>query len=106
MQVAVLECGCQITDGAGYFVLVIVGWDCKVVREKGNSVGDSFSLGSRDVCLVTSLVVWAVPNIPSIDTMLSPSFALLWSFINYFFYSRWCYGCGVVIKRAIHVCEG
>ena len=40
MQVAVLECGCQITDIAGYIVLVIVGWDCKVVREKGNSVGN------------------------------------------------------------------
>ena len=40
MQVAVLECGFQITDIAGYIVLVIVGWYCKVVREKGNSVGN------------------------------------------------------------------
>ena len=82
MQVAVLECGCQITDGAGYFVLVIVGYDCKVVREKINSMGNSFSPDSRGVCLMTVVVVWEVPNIPSIDTMLSPSFALLWSFIN------------------------
>ena len=43
MQVAVLECSSQITDGAGYVILVIVGWDCKVMREKGNSVGYSFS---------------------------------------------------------------
>ena len=77
-----LECGCQITDGAGYVVLVIVGWYCKVVREKGKSVGNLFSLGSRDVCLVAAVVVWEVYNIPSINTMLSPSFALLWSFIN------------------------
>ena len=38
VQVAVLECGCQITDGAGYVVLAIFCWDCKVVREKVNSV--------------------------------------------------------------------
>ena len=82
VQVAVLECSSQITDGAGYIVLVIVGWDCKVMREKGKSVGDSFSPGSRDVCIVIAVVVWEVPNIPSIDTMLSPSFLLLWSFIN------------------------
>ena len=82
VQVAVLECSSQITDGAGYVFLVIVGWDCKVMREKGNSVGNSFSPGSRDVCLVTAVVVWAVPNIPSIDTRLSLSFALPWSFIN------------------------
>ena len=82
MQIAVLGCCSQITDGAGYVVLVIVGWDCKVMREKGNSVGDLFSPGSQDVCLVTSVVVWSVPNIPSIDTMLIPSFAFLWSFIN------------------------
>ena len=106
MQVAVLECGYQITDGAGYVVLAIVGWDCKVVREKINGVGDSLSLGSRDVCLVTAVVFWAVTNIPSINTMLSPSFALLWSFINYCFYSRLFHGHGVVIKRGINVCEG
>ena len=82
MQVAVLECSSHIMDGAGYIVLVIVGWDCKVMRKKGNSVGDSFSPGSWDVCLVTAVVVWAVPNIPSIDTMLGPSFALLGIFIN------------------------
>ena len=82
VKVAVLDCISQITDGAGYVVLVIVGWDCKVMREKRNSVGNSFSLGSRYVCLVTAVVVWELPNIPSIDTMLSPSFALLWSFIN------------------------
>ena len=105
MQVAVLDFCSQITDGAGYVVLVIVGWDCKVMREKGNSVGDSFSPGSRDVCLVTVVVVWAVPNISSIETILSPSFALLWSFINYCFYSRCYHGRGVVIKWAIQVCE-
>ena len=82
MLVAVLECIGQIMDGAVYVVLAIFGWDCKVMRGKGNSVGDSLSLGSRDVCLVTAVEVWAVPNIPSIDTMLSPSFALLGSFIN------------------------
>ena len=38
--------------------------------------------GSQDICLVEAVVVWAVPNIPSINTMLIPSFALLWSFIN------------------------
>ena len=81
-MVEVLECGFHITDVSGYVVLVIVGWNCKVVREKGNSLGDLFSLGSQDVCLVTAVVVWAVPNIPSIDTMLSPSFSLRWSFIN------------------------
>ena len=69
-------------DGLSYVVLVIVDWDCKSMRGKGNSVGDSFSPGSWDVCLVTAVVVWEVPNIPSIDTMLRPSFALLWSFIN------------------------
>ena len=68
--------------------------------------GDSLSPGSRDVCLVTPVVVWEVPNITSINTMLSPSFALLQSFINYHFYSRWCHGRGVVIERDIHVCEG
>ena len=82
VQVAVLECSSHITDGAGYVVLVIVGWDCKFMREKGNSVGDSFSLGIWDVCLVTAVVVWEVPNIPSIDLMLSPSFELLGNFIN------------------------
>ena len=81
VQEAVLECSSQITDGVGYVVLVIVGWDCKVMREKVKSVGGSFSPGSWDVCLVTAVVVWAVPNIPSIDTMLSPSFELMWSFI-------------------------
>ena len=40
VQVAVLECSSQITDGAGYVVLVIGGWYCKVIREKGNSVGN------------------------------------------------------------------
>ena len=34
MQVAVLGCCSQITDGAGCVVLVIVGWDCKVKQEK------------------------------------------------------------------------
>ena len=82
VQVAVLECCGQIRHGAGYAVLVIVGWDCKVKQEKGKSVGYSFSPGSRDVCLMTAVVVWAVPNILSIDTMLSPSFALLGRFIN------------------------
>ena len=53
VQVAVFECSSQITDGAGYVVLVIVGWDCQGMRGKGDSVGDSFSPGSRDVCLVT-----------------------------------------------------
>ena len=66
----------------GYVVLVIFGWYFKVMREKGDSVGNSFSLGSQDVCLLTAVVVWAVYNIPSIDTMLSSSFALLGSFIN------------------------
>ena len=82
VQVAVLEQSSQITDGAGYVILVIVGWDCKVMRGKGNSVGDFFPPSSRDVCLVTAVVVWAVPNIPSIYTMFSPFFPLLWSFIN------------------------
>ena len=82
MQVSVLECGCQITDGEGYIVLMIVCWDCKVVREKVNSMGNFLSLGIRDVCLVVAAVVWAVPNIPSINTMLSPSFALLCCFVD------------------------
>ena len=82
MQIAVLECSSKITDGAGYIVLVIVGWDRKVMREKGNSVGNYFPPSSWDLCLVTAVVVWSVPNIPSIDAMLSPSFALLGSFIN------------------------
>ena len=82
MQVAVLECGFQITDGAGYVILVIVCWDCKIVQGKGNSVGNSFSPCSQDVCLVAAVVVWEVPNIPSINIMLSPSFALLWCFID------------------------
>ena len=69
-------------------------------------MGNSFSRGSRDICLVTAVIVWAVPNIPSIDTMLSPIFALLWRFINSCFYSRWRHRRGVVIKKAIHVCEG
>ena len=77
-----MECGCQITDGAGYVILAIVCWDCKVVRERGNSVVNSFSLGSQDICLVAEVVVWAVPNIPSINTMLSLSFTLLWCFID------------------------
>ena len=34
MQVAVLEYCSQITDGAGYVVLAIIGWDFKVKREK------------------------------------------------------------------------
>ena len=82
VQVAVLECSSQITDGAGYIVLMIIVWDCKVMREKGNSVGNYFSPGSWDVCLVTAVVVWAVPNILSMDTTLSLSFALHGSFIN------------------------
>ena len=77
VRVAVLGCSSQITDGSGYVVLVIVGWDCKFMREKGNSVGNSFSPGSRDVCIVIAVVVWEVRNIPSIDTMLSPSFATM-----------------------------
>ena len=77
-----MECSCQITYGAGYVILVIVCWDCKVVREKGNSVGNLFSLGCRDVCLVAAVVVWEVPNIPGINTMLSSSFALLRCFID------------------------
>ena len=82
VQVAVLECSSQIMDGVVYVVLVVVSWDFKVIREKGNSVGNSLSPGSWDICLVTAVVVWAVPNIPSIDTMLIRSFALLGSFIN------------------------
>ena len=82
VEVSVLECSSQIKDVAGYAVLAIVGWDCKFIREKGNSVGDSFSPGSSDVCLVTAVWVWAVPNIPSIDTMLSASFVLLGGFMN------------------------
>ena len=57
MKVAVLECSSHITDEAGCVVLVIVGWDFNFMREKGNSVGDSFSRGSWDVCLVTAVVV-------------------------------------------------
>ena len=57
LQVAVLDCSSQITDGAGYVVLVIVCWECKLMREKGNSVGDSFSPGILDVCIVTAVVV-------------------------------------------------
>ena len=63
MKVAVLECISQITDGVGYIVLLIVGWDCKVTKEKGNSVGNSFSPGIWDVCLVAAVVVvfvWAI----------------------------------------------
>ena len=82
MQVVVLEFGCQITDVAGYVILVIVCWDCKFMRGKVNSVVNSFSPGSRYVCLVEAVVFWAVPNIPSINTMLSPSFVLLWCFID------------------------
>ena len=106
MQVAVLDRSCQITDLAVYVILVIVCWDCKIMREKVNSVVNSFSPGFRDVYLVVAVVVWAVPNIPSIDNMPSPSFALLWGFIDQCFYSRWRHGRGVVIKRFIHVCEG
>ena len=69
-------------------------------------MGDSFSPGSRDVCLVTAVVVWAVPNIPSIDAMLSPSFALMGSFINQCSDSRRCHGRSVVSEGAIHVREG
>ena len=82
VRAVVLECSSQITDGAGYVVLVIVVWDCKIMRRKGNSVGNSFSPGNQDVCLVTAVVFWAVINIPIIDTMLSPSFAFLRSFID------------------------
>ena len=82
MQAEVLECCSQIKDLGGYVVLVIFDWDCKVLRGKGNSVGDLFSPGSRYGCLVTTVVVWAVPNIQSIDTILSPSFLLLGSFMN------------------------
>ena len=38
--------------------------------------------GVRDICLVTAVVVWAVPDIPGINTMLSPSFALLRRFVD------------------------
>ena len=54
--------------------------------EKGNSMGNSFSPGCRDVCLVAAVVVWAVPYIPGINTMLRPSFALLWCFVDQCFY--------------------
>ena len=77
-----MECSSQITDGAGYIVLVIVGWYSKVMREKGNSMGNYFFPGSWDIYLVTAVVVWAVPNITIIDAMLSPSSVLLGSFIN------------------------
>ena len=77
-----MECSIQITDGVGYIVLVIIGCDCKVMRVKGNSMVNSFSPGIWYICLVTAVVVWAVPNIPSIDDMLSTSFALLGIFIN------------------------
>ena len=30
----------------------------------------------------------------------------MWSFINECFYSGWRHGSGVVIDKAIHVCEG
>ena len=49
---------------------------------KGNSVGNSFSPGCRDECIVAAVVVWAVPYIPGINTMLSPSFALLRCFVD------------------------
>ena len=50
--------------------------------EKGNSMGNSFSLGCWDICLVAAVVVWSVPDIPGINTLLRPSFALLWCFVD------------------------
>ena len=35
-----------------------------------------------------------------------PNFCAAVVFYGLIFYSQWCYGCGFVIKRAIHVCEG
>ena len=49
--------------------------------EKGKSMGNSFSPGCWDICLVAAVVVWSVPYIPGIKTMLRPSFALLWCFV-------------------------
>ena len=49
---------------------------------KRNSMGKYFSPGCWDVCLVAAVVVWAVPYIPGINTMLSPSFALLQCFVD------------------------
>ena len=54
---------------------------------------------------MTGVVVWAVSNIPSIDAMLSPSVALLGSFINECSDSRRCHVRGVVVEGAIHVNE-
>ena len=54
--------------------------------EKGNSMGNSFSLGFWDICLVVAVVVWAVPYIPGINTMLRPIFSLLWCFVDECFF--------------------
>ena len=75
------------------------------MQKKGNSMGNSFSPGCWDICLVAAVVVWEVPYIPGINTMLRPSFALLGCFVDECFYPWWCYGCGIVIKGYIHMGE-
>ena len=72
-------------------------------------MGNSFSPGSRDVCLVAAVVVCGVPNILSINTMLSPSFVLLCCFIEMFYPQQVvmdCTGSGVGVRLSDHGWSG
>jgi len=93
----------QITERACNIILMIVAWYRKIRWEKRNCVGDALTPGSRDVGAIAAVVVWSMPNIPCIHTVLGPGLALLWCFVDQSLYSRRSHRRVVVVKYTVQV---
>lgn len=103
MEIHMLEGFGQITERACNIILMIVAWYRKIRWEKRNCVGDALTPGSRDVGAIAAVVVWSMPNIPCIHTVLGPGLALLWCFVDQSLYSRRSHRRVVVVKYTVQV---
>ena len=82
---------------------MVVCWDCKVMRVKGNSFCNTFPSGGWHIASVTAVVVHGRANVPGYHSMLCPCAALFWGLINQGFYAWWCDQGGIIIEFAMEV---
>ena len=94
--------GREVTERLGNIILMIVHWDSKIMREKGEGARCSLSSFCWDITSVVVVMVWRLPNVPGINTVLCQGSTLFRCFIRQCFYARWGHWSGMVVKDPIH----
>lgn len=78
----------------------------EVAREELDSATNAFGMCLCDKNAIAAIVLWGMANIPSVNAVGCPRFALAGSLMEDDFCAEWRHGRSVKIKGAVEMCVG